>query len=531
MRLEPACYRHCSASCVPFGLLGCSCVPPSSPSSPPSWRSPPPRVVLQITGPTSIHDVQNLKVVTTVVNSGDETLKLLNVPESVLSRVPTDLFAIANRYGESPVFVGAKYIPSLAIESKDASAFTVLYPGEFVEVEHNLSEAYDFSSTGPGVYDVKLREHNSVHYFDPSKDELVQMRTYATHRVSISGTLSGFSHSYNVPSFSGCSAVQESEIVGVLPTAQRHVSYALKYILFTFALRILSSAAFAMYSEVRRDTLGTSALYKQWFGTPNSMHRDLVLQHFGKLATHNFQSYDYVCMANDLCEPGLIAVGEPQQVGMTTFFGTINLCPKFFTLSITGRNSKPSVIIHEAIHFEKNGGIDDYAYDVYPSMRLASTTPKEAVMNADSYEYFAADSTFDLQAVLEEFLAQVHFVEDRASSRLSRLLDELRVLEMARELRPIHVLESLKRLVVDGSRLRHDIERRIVDVPHHLLHALERLVVDSPHIRHDLERLIVDSPHLLKDLERLLVESPHLLRDVECRALDTPRLCHDVESL
>lgn len=65
-----------------------------------------PSVLLQVSGPSSVVDIGNLKVVTTVTNTGEEPLKLLNDPRSPLSDLPTDKFTITNPHGTSPDFIG-----------------------------------------------------------------------------------------------------------------------------------------------------------------------------------------------------------------------------------------------------------------------------------------------------------------------------------------------------------------------------------------------------------------------------------------
>ena len=46
-------------------------------------------------------------------------------------------------------------------------------------------------------------------------------------------------------------------------------------------------------------------------------------------------------------------------------------------------------IVHETSHFTSCGGTDDYVYGQSECKDLAKDRPGEAVMNADSHEYFA----------------------------------------------------------------------------------------------------------------------------------------------
>ena len=55
-----------------------------------------------------VDGLENLKVTTTVTNSGDETLKLLNDPRGVLNPFPENSFSITDTAGSRPSFNGAK---------------------------------------------------------------------------------------------------------------------------------------------------------------------------------------------------------------------------------------------------------------------------------------------------------------------------------------------------------------------------------------------------------------------------------------
>jgi len=55
-----------------------------------------------------VDGLENLRVTTTIVNTGGETLKLLNDPRGVLSSFPENTFAITDAAGSRPSFNGAK---------------------------------------------------------------------------------------------------------------------------------------------------------------------------------------------------------------------------------------------------------------------------------------------------------------------------------------------------------------------------------------------------------------------------------------
>jgi peptidyl-Lys metalloendopeptidase len=65
--------------------------------------------MIHVSGPDEVNDVSDLKVVTTVTNTGDESMKLLNDPSGVLNAFPTEAFAIQHSdSGSSPDFIGVR---------------------------------------------------------------------------------------------------------------------------------------------------------------------------------------------------------------------------------------------------------------------------------------------------------------------------------------------------------------------------------------------------------------------------------------
>ena len=170
-----------------------------------------PGLSLHLAGPEIVDGVQNLKVVTTITNIGNETLKLLNDPRGPLDTIPTDTFAIQNDADEEPDFVSirVKYVPSVAVATGVDDAFTVLAPGQSVDVEHDrkcrlfvilapdlmlcciqVSSAYSFTASGSGSYNIQARD-NIFHYVNPSDSSIVpiQAQPAAAFRTSVSGTL------------------------------------------------------------------------------------------------------------------------------------------------------------------------------------------------------------------------------------------------------------------------------------------------------------------------------------------------------
>jgi hypothetical protein len=96
-------------------------------------------------GADVVDGVKNLKLSATIVNTGDETLKLLNDPRSLLNKLPTHSFNIVNgANGATPKFRGvkAKYNPALAAKIGREDALTTLAPGASVTVDHDRERKF-----------------------------------------------------------------------------------------------------------------------------------------------------------------------------------------------------------------------------------------------------------------------------------------------------------------------------------------------------------------------------------------------------
>jgi len=68
-----------------------------------------PSLTLETSTPNvDVDGLENLKVTTTVTNTGDATLRLLNDPRGVLNTFPENSFTITDPAGSGPSFNGAK---------------------------------------------------------------------------------------------------------------------------------------------------------------------------------------------------------------------------------------------------------------------------------------------------------------------------------------------------------------------------------------------------------------------------------------
>lgn len=66
---------------------------------------------------------------------------------------------------------------------------------------------------------------------------------------------------------------------------------------------------------------------------------------------------------------------------------TMGFCRAFFRAGRTGQDNQGGIVVHEMSHLAL--GTRDHAYQPHGVEALAKDDPRAALMNADSYEYFA----------------------------------------------------------------------------------------------------------------------------------------------
>ncbi|KAI0746534.1 Metalloprotease, partial [Daedaleopsis nitida] len=324
-------------------------------------------VVAPYRGPSSVQSVGTLNIVTTVKNVGKESVKLLNHPRSPLSLSPTEIFSISNDRGDEPAFTGIEivYAEDLAID--DESGFTNLLPGQSIETHHAIYEAYDFSSLATGRYTVRMKDMAALYYISSHEvAPVAPINGFASHSMYIYDTHSPGPLRMDEPEEEVCEAWQETMIREAIEVANEY-------------------AVSALY-ELR--TAGHhGATYREWFGAPDHIRYATVLSHFEEIVANNFSDYSYLCNGW-YCEPSYLAYVLPKE------FGRVALCDLYFKprTRLAGYRSRGSTIVHEASHFNLNGGATDIEYRILEAKLMAKKHPDESIMNAPSHEFFAVDA-------------------------------------------------------------------------------------------------------------------------------------------
>jgi len=331
---------------------------------------------ISTSAPGNVKDVGNLKVTTTVLNTGDKTLRLLNEPQSVLSpELITDVFSISKHdTGASPDFHGIslKWSPQLAASDNQ---FTVLNPGQSLDISHDLSSRYDFASAGAGTFNIVALD--TFTHVDESGN-FVSVKAAQSSPVSIALT-GNLAVQPTVPKplrfvkrakFKSCTAAQEKDVNSAVAAAYKYALNA--------------------YNYLKSHTSATPR-YTTWFGAFAAARHNTVVSHFSKIAgtasNDPFAGFEYDCGCPEAANrTDIYAYVYPNQ------YGIMYLCQAFWKSPLEGADSQAGTLVHESSHFTANGGTKDLAYGEADCKALAAKSPDQAVMNADSHEYFAENT-------------------------------------------------------------------------------------------------------------------------------------------
>ncbi|KAF4621981.1 hypothetical protein D9613_009067 [Agrocybe pediades] len=322
-----------------------------------------PSLLVKTAGPDAVNSVGDLRVVTMLTNTGNETLRLFNHPHTVLSRLPTDNFVISHKLsGARPAFTGVLviYRPKASDNEK---GYTVLAAGQTISVEHNLGQTYDFTNSGEGEYDISPRD---VFYALNADSSISCFKAQtSSHTAKVSGALAvspSRAMKFKRTTFNACNAEQRAVIQNAIQHATALVDNAVAHLQALFL---------------------PSPRYTTWFGAWDATRKALVTDHFLQIQTNNFEGFSYDCTCTD---PDIWAYIDPDE------FGKIYLGGEFWNSPVVGTNSQAGTIIHEASHFAVNGATRDFKYDPDDCRELAIDFPNKAVMNADSHQFFAENN-------------------------------------------------------------------------------------------------------------------------------------------
>ncbi|EJD37460.1 deuterolysin M35 metalloprotease [Auricularia subglabra TFB-10046 SS5] len=316
---------------------------------------------VSLSGAARFDGVANAVVSATVTNTGDESVKVLNAPGSVLSKGPTDVFVISSSDGKAPRFQGlfTKYVPKIG------KSYTTIAPGQSITVDHSLADAYDFSQSGAGNYHISVASDFYVLTAD-GVEKLVA--AVAPHTARLSGTLVKRSPAPLPLKITGCTKENTTVIENVLNNAN---------VLVRDATKELASHSFET----------ATPRYQTWFGAPTFKRYSQVSSVFGGLNETSFADYTYECVDAARCAGVDDGDAFTRPDAINHFF----ICPAFFAVKPNpdGSETQPGILVHLATHWDTTGSTGHQATGVDSSRLLAKSNPELAVTNADSFEYFA----------------------------------------------------------------------------------------------------------------------------------------------
>lgn len=321
----------------------------------------------------------------TLTNNSDEILSVLKWG-TPLEGINDDMFWV-QKGEEVAVYLG-RIMKRAAPRPED---YATLNPKESISTDFDLSNVYDISNSGN--YTVEFDSHvldigteepktlaENVARTGDSKSQKVRSnkvdftlledrKAKQSRGVSLEWSQELSAEAF-ISSFRACSTQQRNLLKNALEEAEKMSNEALN--------------ALSNTSEDKRDR---SARYLEWFGSYSAQNYDHATSNYNKIAsTIKNKKIIFNCSMVDCGGDGVFAYVYPTRPFQ------IFLCGAFWKAGMTGTDSKPGTIIHELSHFDVLAGTDDNVYGQVKCRELAKRNPIEALVNADTHEYFAENS-------------------------------------------------------------------------------------------------------------------------------------------
>ena len=147
--------------------------------------------------------------------------------------------------------------------------------------------------------------------------------------------------------------------------------------------------------------VGDTENYRRWFGPYSKANAETARSTLKAIyTTISTGQLRVICLntSDDGCEDDTYAFVYPDEAFV------LNICPKYFDLpsmisdapdsEAMENGTREGTILHEVSHFLRVAGTDDVWYSRSTSAEEAQTDPRSAVRNADTFQYFAEDTTF-----------------------------------------------------------------------------------------------------------------------------------------
>ena len=242
-----------------------------------------------------------------------------------------------------------------------AHDYLALPAGASLEYDVNLSDAYSFAKSGDYTIGYSLTDPQLLGYRARTSGQLssdsltlaVEGRPEPSVRA-IPDTAGGLS-------YTNCDGQQQSDLDIAFACAAEYAADAFEYL--------------------RHERAGPR--FQLWFGAFNTSRWQTVKSHYSLIRSATESApVAFECDSNS----PYYAYVFPRQPYR------IYLGSAFWTAPMVGTDSKSGTLIHELSHFTVLGGTNDYAYGQTGAINLALANPAQAIMNADSREYFVENT-------------------------------------------------------------------------------------------------------------------------------------------
>ncbi|KAF9269532.1 zincin [Marasmius fiardii PR-910] len=318
-------------------------------------------LTVDLSGPSTVASVDDLKFTATVKNTGSEAVKVLKYGTILDEKLPTRSFTVTKD--------GTTL--SVSLEDADDSAYAVIPAGESITVNHDVASLFDFASAGAGTFKFEPVATFQVAGSEEKVASLADIEELEVNTSAVEVTLTGTPEKReHLPlekrARSTCSGTQGTFVSSAYTEGKQMASAAASYV----------------------SSNGANSLYTSYFKTASTSTVRGVLSN---VANENSSTRTLNCNdALGACTSGVIAY-------------TVYFCSIFFQevaqsrlcnggTTVAARNIRGATVLHELTH--ATSGTDDIIYGCSSDRALSAS---QSIDNADNYNCFASQVWQDTQ--------------------------------------------------------------------------------------------------------------------------------------
>jgi peptidyl-Lys metalloendopeptidase len=259
-------------------------------------------------------------------------------------------------------------VPYLAALVKRAAPMDddviTLAPGESTSARYELSSAFDL--TEGGVYQVSFAapaRHALMDRVQPSESISIGVEANPFRDLISTFDYTKAAGAGGISYTGRCTASEKSSLVSALTAAGSYADASVAYL---------------------NGSPSATPRYTTWFGAFSTANWNTVKSHYTNIKTvFDTKPIVFDCSCSKKNTYAYVYPSQPYK---------IYLCGAFWNAPMTGTDSKAGTLVHETSHFSVVAGTQDYAYGQTAAKSLALSNPAQAIMNADSHEYFAENT-------------------------------------------------------------------------------------------------------------------------------------------